>query len=204
MLKNHRYKYEIFIFLLVVGLMFMLTQSPKDPLISLIHKLLIIADIVLILSNLGKLWRHKWRKFIAKRMHGVIVRVAEFFLRLSGKLNPSSRRKNIIYGKTDVEFNPDRAEKQREQKARGKKWRQLETPRERLRYIYRQTVSKQIKRGERIYPQHTPSDLRDREANQEGERKMFDLYATYRYDERREPDGKAIADLKEKYFPDMK
>ena len=204
MFKNYKYKYETAMLLLIVGLMLMLTLSPRDPLISLIHKLLIIADIVLMFSTLRKLWQHKWRKFVAKKAHDVIVRVVEFFLRVSGKWNLTNHKKNVIFGKTEVEFNFERVEKQNQQKSKGKKWRQLETPRERLRYIYRQTVIKQIKHGERIYPQDTPKDLRDRDINQEGERAMFDLYTTYRYDERHEPDGKTVTDLKEKYFPDMK
>lgn len=204
MFRKYRYRFELLILLLVVALLFMLTQSPRDPLISLIHKLLIIADILLILGTLRSLWREKWRKFVAKKAHEVIVRVVEFFLSVTERLNLASRRKNVISGKTKVEFNFDRAEKQRDQRARGKRWKHLESPREKLRYIYRQTLSNKIKHGERIYAQDTPSELAESETVGDGEREMIKLYATYRYDERREPDGKTVADLKEKYFPDIK
>lgn len=204
MFRKYRYKFELLILLLVVALLFMLTQSPRDPLVSLIHKLLIIADVLLILGTLRRLWREKWRKFVAKKAHEVILRVVEFFIRVSDRLNLASRRKNVISGKTKVEFNFERAEKQRDQRARGKRWKHLESPREKLRYIYRQTLSNKIKHGGRIYAQDTPSELAKSEDIGEGERELMLLYATYRYDERREPDDKAVADLKEKYFPDIK
>lgn len=203
-LKSYRYFSEILILLLIVALLFMLTQSPRDPLISLIHKILIIADILLILGTLRKLWREKWRKAVAKKAHEVIVRVIELVLRVSERFNITGRRKNVILGKTKVEFNFERAEKQREQRGRGKKWRHLESSREKLRYIYRRSISEKVKHGEHIYPQETPSELRERESNSEGEREMLDLYVTYRYDERHEPDEKAVSDLKEKYFPELK
>lgn len=204
MFRKYRYKFELLILLLVVALLFMLTQSPRDPLVSLIHKLLIIADVLLILGTLRRLWREKWRKFVAKKAHEVILRVVEFFIRVSDRLNLASRRKNVISGKTKVEFNFERAEKQREQRARGKRWKHLVSARERLRYIYRMTLSDKIKHGGRIYAQDTPSELARSEDIGEGERELMLLYATYRYDERREPDDKAVADLKEKYFPDIK
>lgn len=199
-----KYKYEILELIYIIALLLLITLSSEDPLIDLIFKLALVADVVLIISTLLRLWSTKWKHAVAKVARKVFVKAAEAFMRVLEALNLRSKKKNILMGETRVIFNIERTERQKKDPLSKKKWRQLNSPRDRLRYIYKNTVSDQIKHGERIYSHNTPSELREREINGEGERAMFGLYASYRYDDRREPDEKEISELKSKYFEDLK
>lgn len=199
-----KYKYELLELIYVIALLLLITLSSDDPLLDLIYKLALIADIVLIISTLLRLWSTKWKHALAKVARKVFVRAAEAFMRVLEALNLRSKKKNILTGETRVIFNIERSERQKRDPIARKKWRQLNSSRDRLRYLYRNTVNDQIKHGERIYSHNTPLELREREINGEGERAMFELYASYRYDDRREPEEKEVIELKSKYFENLK
>lgn len=199
-----KYKLELLLVGYIAALPMLIVYSSSDPLVDLILKLALIADAVMIISTLLRLWSTKWRHALGKVARKVFIRAAEAFMRLLETLNIKSRRKTILMGETRVVFNIDRGERKKKDPLAKKKWRQIDTPRDKLRYIYRHTVSEQIKHGERIYSCHTPNELRDRDINGEGERAMFEMYATYRYDSRREPDEAEVSELKAKYFEGLK
>lgn len=199
-----KYKLELLLLLLFVAFLLLITLSSPNPLIDLIFKLSLIADVVAFFYTLLALWRNKWRGAVVRTAQKAFVRVAKAFMRVLEAVGARRKNRNILSGQTQVSFSIERAERTRKSELRQKKWKQLESSREKMRYLYRYSIKDRIKRGERIYATDTPSELREREDIIERDEAMLALYVTYRYDERREPSESEIMQLKEKYFEDVK
>lgn len=200
----NKYKYEIRLVVLIIALILLLNLNFTDPLIDLIQKLIIIGDAVLIVRTLLQIWHEKWKPAVAKVARKAFVRVAKFFIRVAETLNLRSKKKNIISGETKIVFNIEKTERQKKVSAKTRKWKHLEDGRSKLRYLYRHTVSEQIKHGERIYASNTPSELLCNEANNEGDSAVYGMYVNYRYDERKQPSENEIMAIKETYFENLK
>ena len=200
----NKYKYEIRLVVLIIALILLLNLNFTDPLIDLIQKLIIIGDAVLIARTLLQIWHEKWKPAVAKVARKAFVRVAKFFIRVAETLNLRSKKKNIISGETKIVFNIEKTERQKKLSVKSKKWKHLEDGRSKLRYLYRHTVSEQIKHGERIYATNTPSELLSNKANGEGDSAVYGMYVNYRYDERKEPSESDVMAIKETYFENLK
>jgi hypothetical protein len=200
----NKYKYEIRLVVLIIALILLLNLNFTDPLIDLIQKLIIIGDAVLIVRTLLQIWHEKWKPAVAKVARKAFVRVAKFFIRVAETLNLRSKKKNIISGETKIVFNIEKTERQKKVSAKTRKWKHLEDGRSKLRYLYRHTVSEQIKHGERIYATNTPSELLSNKANGEGDSAVYGMYVNYRYDERKEPSESDVMAIKETYFENLK
>lgn len=199
-----KYKLELLLLLLFVAFLLLITLSSPNPLIDLIFKLSLIADVVAFFYTMLALWRNKWRGAVVRTAQKAFVRVAKAFMRVLEAVGARRKNRNILSGQTQVSFSIERAERTRKSELRQKKWKQLESSREKMRYLYRYSIKDRIKRGERIYATDTPSELREREDIIERDEAMLALYVAYRYDERREPSESEIMQLKEKYFEDVK
>ena len=200
----NKYKHELLLLILFIAFLLLITLSSSDPLIDLIFKLALIADVVAFFATLLALWRNKWRGALAKVAQKAFVRVAGAFMRVLEAVGARKKNRNILSGETQVTFSVERAERQKRASARSKKWKHLESSRDRMRYLYRYSVNDRIKRGERIYAADTPSELRAREEISERDEALLGLYVTYRYDDRREPSEEEIDELKENYFEEVK
>lgn len=200
----NKYKYEIRLVVLIIALILLLNLNFTDPLIDLIQKLIIIGDAVLIVRTLLQIWHEKWKPAVAKVARKAFVRVAKFFIRVAETLNLRSKKKNIISGETKIVFNIEKTERPKKLSVKSKKWKHLEDGRSKLRYLYRHTVSEQIKHGERIYATNTPSELLSNKANGEGDSAVYGMYVNYRYDERKEPSESDVMAIKETYFENLK
>lgn len=200
----NKYKYEIRLVVLIIALILLLNLNFTDPLIDLIQKLIIIGDAVLIVRTLLQIWHEKWKPAVAKVARKAFVRVAKFFIRVAETLNLRSKKKNIISGETKIVFNIEKTERPKKLSVKSKKWKHLENGRSKLRYLYRHTVSEQIKHGERIYATNTPSELLSNKANGEGDSAVYGMYVNYRYDERKEPSESDVMAIKETYFENLK
>ena len=200
----NKYKYEIRLVVLIIALILLLNLNFTDPLIDLIQKLIIIGDAVLIVRTLLQIWHEKWKPAVAKVARKAFVRVAKFFIRVAETLNLRSKKKNIISGETKIVFNIEKTERQKKVSAKTRKWKHLEDGRSKLRYLYRHTVSEQIKHGERIYATNTPSELLSNKANGEGDSAVYGMYVNYRYDERKEPSESDVMAIKETHFENLK
>ena len=200
----NKYKYEIRLVVLIIALILLLNLNFTDPLIDLIQKLIIIGDAVLIVRTLLQIWHEKWKPAVAKVARKAFVRVAKFFIRVAETLNLRSKKKNIISGETKIVFNIEKTERQKKVSAKTRKWKHLEDGRSKLRYLYRHTVSEQIKHGERIYATNTPSELLSNKANGEGDSAVYGMYVNYRYDERKEPSERDVMAIKETHFENLK
>lgn len=200
----NKYKYELLLLILFISFLFLITLSSSDPLVDLIFKLALIGDVVAFFYTLLALWRNKWRSAVAKVAQKAFVKVASAFMRVLEAVGAKRKNRNILSGETQVTFSVERAEKQKRSAGRSRKWKHMESERDKMRYLYRYRASDRIKRGDRIYASDTPSELREREDVTERDEALLSLYVTYRYDDRREPSKREITELKEKYFEEVK
>lgn len=151
---------------------------------------------------LRELWRIKWKKHFTRVAQNIIEKISAFFIRFTEKILQKyniggKRRKNILSGNTKVTFDSDIFESKISTRAKRIKWKNMQSDRERLGFLYRQMINKKIQTGIRIYACDTPSELLARTQNDEIEKEIFGLYISTRYDERTPLSTDQIADLKE-------
>ena len=143
-------------------------------------------------------WRltKKWRKTTAHRMRELsrrwLRKVSQRVLAMLERLQQKYRRGagDLLGGRTRVDFDMPWETLARRQRRRA--WRQLESEREKLSWLYSDMVETRLKHGEFIRPADTPHMIANRESTTQPQKHMIDVYASYRYDPRRDvPQGVA-------------
>ena len=158
----------------------------------------IIADIVLTLLFLRILWLKKWKSALAKASQKAFETLSRWVLKLIDRIfERFGLRSNqtIIKGKTEVIFDSvDGGRLDRRKKA--KRWKHMESDRERLRFLYGSMITHRIKEGKRARSSDTPLELCEREENTHTEEELFTLYIDARYDDRTEVKEETVMSLK--------
>ena len=177
-------------------------DPPKTALTRFIFMLLSFSDIAIFLMLLRQLWRKKWRPVVSRATSRIFGSAARFFMRIfervSKKLGLGARtKKNVIGGKTQITFDQNVFEKEKISRKKAIKWKQLQSDRDRLRYLYRNMITHKIRGGERIHPADTPSEIEESCERDVFESELFSLYIDARYDERAELDADIIEKLKD-------
>ena len=172
---------------------------PEDMYLRSLMFIAIIATAALGAWLIRLLWIAKWRASTAKAMQKVFGRIQSFFERFADRLGWGRKGKSILAGKTTVIF--DRKFENGEAQAtayvtKPPKWKQLESDRDRMRYLYRKMIGGKIKRGVRIYSADTPSEVELKTEKTQAEQELFDIYISCRYDERKSPKASEIQELK--------
>lgn len=145
------------------------------------------------------LWKKKWKKSATARLQKVFARLQKWVDGVANKLGLSNRqKKSVLEGKTKIIFESGAERESKREKAEYKppRWSKLRNNRDRVRYLYREMATEKIRRGERIYCFDTPSELLEKEEKGSVEERLIDLYVTCRYDERKDPEAKTVADIK--------
>ena len=153
----------------------------------------------LFLFNLIKLWRTKWKEALKEGLRKLLAGLASLFIAIVEKWNEAQNDQGHLGGKTSVTFDLFRAEKEDKKSSKLPKWKHLQTDRERMRFLYRSMMTERVKKGALVYSSETPSELKQKQENQEHEEALFDLYISHRYDERQQPSEEAIENLKEQF-----
>ena len=160
-----------------------------------------VASFLVLLVLLRQLWRKKWKYAFAQATQQLWTQAAKLFSRafehFAKKWNLSGGgRQTTLFGKTTVRFDFGMAEKTGKRSAKLPKWKNLQTDRERLGFLYRRMITEKIKAGTRVYASDTPSEARARSVNSESENALFDCYTHIRYDERAVPSAQKILSMK--------
>ena len=203
MKKVGSFRYEFFLVLLVLLLpVIWVMELPTNIEIPL-RVIATVVDVFGIVFVLRRLYQEKWKKSIVQKMQKVFSSVAKFFLRLVESWS-ISKKKNIITGETKFQFLKKEKDNTPQKSKKAPRWKQLQSERERLRYLYRQIVSDRIKHGARIYASHTPAEIECLTENTDAEAKVFESYISYRYDERKEPSEEDILSMKQQIRASVK
>ena len=107
-------------------------------------------------------------------------------------------RKNILGGSTKITFDLNIFESKVATRPKRVKWKNLQSDRERLGFLYRQMINTKIRTGTRVYACDTPSELLDRVQSNEVEKEVFNLYIDTRYDDRAILSSDRVSELKER------
>jgi len=161
-----------------------------------------VSDVVLLYLGLRRLWRKKWRDALQILMQRVMQKALEgvsaLFSRLFGRWSTGKRKKgNVLVGNAKITFAENLFEREEKKGKRARKWKHLQSGREKLGYLYRHMVTGKIRSGVQIYRYDTPCEARVRGENSEAEDALFALYADLRYDERRESDEETLERMRE-------
>ena len=160
----------------------------------------VMGNFFALLWTLKRLWRKKWRRAFLNKLTQLAESAFEFISRLFDgilKRLGVGEKKNILGGKTSVIFDgtDDIGEKK---KKKRKKWRQLESDRERLGYLYSHMIIQRLGRGIRAKRSDTPSELKNREENSPAEEELFEMYIDVRYSEKEAPPTEELQRMRER------
>ena len=149
--------------------------------------------LVIMIRRLTKKWRARTagqvRMLSRRLMRRISERVMSILERWQRKLGRGAG--DLLGGRTRMEFDlyGERVKRGRHRRAA---WRQLESERERIRWLYAGMVETRLKRGALIRPSETPAQIARRQDSTPEQCELIALYEACRYDPRSEPpEGKA-------------
>lgn len=176
-----------------------------DPLSD---RLRMAADAAIMASGFLLLWfayrlTRKWRSRLAEQVRAssrrLIRRVTERVLALLERWQQKYGRgaQDILGGRTRMEFDlfGNRGRRKRNRRAG---WKQLETERERLAWLYAGMIETKLKRGAHIRPAETPRQIGAHPDNTPEQCELIGLYEMYRYDPRSQPPEGTAQALKDR------
>jgi hypothetical protein len=174
-------------------------NQPNDPWVLFgLNTGLLLCGVLLIISFV-RLWRTKWKQSVAAGLRKLLTGLASLFIAIAEKWNESQNPKDRLGGTTSVFFDFSHLEKSEKKAQKPPKWKHLQTDRERVRFLYRVMMTERIKKGELVYSNETPVELKQKQENEAHEEDLFDLYISCRYDERQEPSEHTVEALKEQF-----
>lgn len=163
--------------------------------IALDATIVISAVALAVLSwRLTKKWRSRTKERVRELSRKWMRRLSERVVHLLERWH--RRRGNgggdLLGGRTRVEYElyGDRA---RRGKHRRTAWRQLESERERIRWLYAGMVEGKLRHGSLIRPSETPAQIARRPDSTPEQCELIGMYEDCRYDPRRTPpEGTAL------------
>ena len=204
MKKLLRWKWELLL-LLLVGIMggllsYWLTANPTSSFVRFLLSVGIFADGGFAVLVLRRLWRDKWRQALAKGSRAIASGIAKLFLRLFERWNLlAPTKRNQLGGKTTFSLDLSSFRTEKAIRHKPKKWRQLQSNRERMSFLYRHMMVEKLRHGFLANASDTPSELAQRGEHEAHETALFQLYTDLRYDERREPTDEILAELRDDF-----
>ena len=175
------------------------SNRPSAPFIRFLLSLALFAAAVLFVLSFRRLWKTKWKKALKTGIRKALVGVAKLFIHILEKWNEKQQGKHILGGKTTLSFDFSVLEKEEKQPRKPRKWKQLQTNKERLRFLYRRMINERIEKGVPIYSYETPCEIQQKTEYEAHEEKLFALYINLRYDERSEPSEEDLLKLKDEF-----
>lgn len=177
-------------------------ENPQEPYIKLALAIAVAVSIFFIFFFMRKIWNQKAKELFASKLRNLISRVFGMIMRFAAKLNIFRRHGNVLEGKTTVsfDFSGFKAKKKRQEKFIPPKWKDMDSERKKLGFLYYKLITRKMKNGMKAFASDTPIELRRRTENSEAEEKLFDMYIGTRYDEGASLNEQEILDLKEKLF----
>ena len=191
--------FSVFLYLAVITI----NDPPKTSLGRFIIVALAFAAFAAFAWLLRELWRKKWKKRFASATQRAMEKLSSFFMRFVQKILQKyniggKHRKNILGGSTKITFDSNIFESKVSTRPKRVKWKNIQSDRERLGFLYRQMINTKIRTGTRVYACDTPSELLDRVQSNEVEKEVFNLYIDTRYDDRAILSSDQLSELKER------
>lgn len=175
-------------------------NNPQDPYIKLGLAIAVAVSIFFIFFFMRRIWNQKAKELFATKLKNLLLRVFGRIARFASKF--LRRGSNVLEGKTTVsfDFSGFKAKKKRQEKFIPPKWKDMDSSRKKLGFLYYKLITKKMKNGMKAFASDTPIELSRRSQNSDDENIIFDMYVGARYDETASLDEQAIINLKEKLF----
>jgi len=204
-IKEHKNELLCFLFLsLASAIVYVWTRvKPKDPYVQLVFFLVTLAFCIPMYIFWRAIWREKLREPFALGAKKMFIGFARFLMRTVNRFGLFKGGRNVISGNTTVKYDYSvfkRSNRKRKNSYKPPRWKDMNTEREKLGYLYYKTVTKRISNGETVASHETPNEIKARFNDNEIENELFELYSDIRYDDRKTLDENEILELKDKLF----
>lgn len=166
--------------------------------VKIIAAVLAVADAVALVLMVRVLWRTKWKKALVSGLQRAFEVLSRFFIKVSDAVmrRLGMYRKNTLYGNAKITYYTGSASGTKKAVRKTVKWKQLDSARERLGFLYRYMIGKRISEGARARASDTPCELKQSISNSVEQDELFELYIGARYDERYEVTDAQVDSLK--------
>ena len=157
----------------------------------------LLFDGIALYYVLRKLWRTKWRARVMPSVQKIFEKLARALRLFQKKLGLAREdSKTVLKGKSTIIFDtkPINTQSKRAKKPAG--WKNLQSDKERLGYLYRRMIDTNIHRGLPVFSCETPTEIRGKKNYGDCENQIFDLYIANRYKDDITLDRDMLDDLK--------
>lgn len=177
-------------------------NNPQNQYIKLALAIAVSVSIFFIFFFMRRIWNQKAKELFAMKLRNLISRAFGAIMRFVTKLNIFRRQDNVLGGKTTVsfDFSGFKAKKKQQERFVPPKWKDMDTERKKLGFLYYKLITHKIKHGVKAFSSDTPTQLKHKSENSENQEKLFNLYICTRYNENAVLNEDEILNLKETLF----
>ena len=181
-----KYIYELLASILGIAfatmLLYLLIVKPEDLMVRGTVMFGLFFDAIAIYYTLRKLWRTKWRQRVMPSVQKFLEKVARVLKLFREKLGiPERNHHMVLRGKSKIFFDTKEADTTTKRTKKPSAWKNLQTDRERLGYLYRRMIDTNINQGLPVFSSETPTEIKGKKEYRDVENQIFDLYVENRY-----------------------
>ena len=180
------------------GTLYIILVMPEDLMVRGTIMFGLFFDAIAIYYVLRRLWRTKWRYRVMPAVQKVFEKLAKVFKIIGKKLGIKEREpQTVLKGRSIIFFDTKPINEQTKRKKKPSAWKNLQTDKERLGYLYRKMIDTNIHQGLPVFASETPTEIKDKKEYREHENQIFDLYVANRYRDDVDLDADILNDLKQ-------
>ncbi len=196
-----KYGYELLASILgaafVTMLLYILIVMPEDLMVRGTVMFGLFFDAIAIYYTLRKLWRTKWRRRVMPSVQKFFEKIARMLKIFREKLGiPEKNHQTVLKGRAKIFFDTKDEGITTKRAKKPSAWKNLQTDKERLGYLYRRMIDTNINQGLPIFSSETPTEIKGKKEYRDVENQIFDLYVENRYKEDVTLDRIVLDDLK--------
>ena len=181
-----KYGFEILLGILGVafgtGALYLILVMPEDIMVRGTITFGLFFDGIALYYILRKLWHAKWKYRVVPAVQKIFEKIAKVLKLVREKLGIKEREPStVLRGRSIISFDIKPVNEQAKRKKKPSAWKNLQTDKERLGYLYRKMIDSNISQGLPIFASETPTEIKDKKEYREHENQIFDLYVANRY-----------------------
>ena len=181
-----------------IGVLYIILAMPEDLMVRGTIMFGLFFDGIAIYYILRKLWHTKWKYRVIPAVQTFFEKLAKVLKLVHKKLGIKEREAStVLKGKSIIFFDTKPTQEQAKRKKKPSAWKNLQTDKERLGYLYRKMIDTNIHQGLPVFASETPTEIKDKKEYREHENQIFDLYVANRYREDVDLDADVLNDLKQ-------
>lgn len=188
MKQIRKYAFEVLASILgiafVTMLLYLIIVRPEDLMTRGTVMFCMLFDAIAIYYTLRRIWRTKWRYRVVPSMQKVFEKLIRMLKIVRKKLGiPERGEQTVLKGKSKILFDTKGTVVQQKRSKKPVAWKNMQTDRERLGFLYKRVIDSNIHQGLPIYSSETPTEIQRKKEYGDVENQIFDLYVENRYKE---------------------